>query len=102
MDIYEIFKKNIGMAGRMITQDKMDYEYAHPDNEIYFNANIFVEGSYGKVWYGDIDFTLDEPKLKLCAKMIGKPLYLLKELDGRFKNEDREDFAEVAVKVIKP
>ncbi len=101
VEMYEIFKEAIGMIGRMITQDKMDYENAHPDNEVYFNANIFIKG-YGKVWYGDIDFTLDEPKLKLCAKTIGKPLYLLKELDGRFKNGNREDFAEIAIKVINP
>jgi hypothetical protein len=74
-------------SGRMIGYSKTVYRMEHPDNELYFNANIFTEED-GKIWWGDIDFTLDEEILQKIAELIGKKLYILREMDGRFENEN--------------
>lgn len=61
-----------------------------PENEVYFNANIFVLGE-GKIWYGDLDVTKDMDRLENIAKELGKDLYILREMDGRFGNEELKD-----------
>jgi hypothetical protein len=82
---------NVGLiSGRMISSSKSSYIEKFPENEVYFNANIFVLGE-GKVWYGDLDLTKDGDILKNIASSSGKDLYVLRELDGRFKNENLQD-----------
>jgi hypothetical protein len=76
--------------GRMISHSKSGYRDKFPDNEVYFNSNIFVLGE-GKIWYGDIDVTKERDKLENIAKEIGKDLYILREMDGRFENENLGD-----------
>ena len=78
------------IQGRLISSSKSAYREMNPDNEVYFNANIFVLGE-GKIWYGDIDITKDGEKLKEIAKEIGRDLFVLREMDGRFENEDKTD-----------
>ena len=86
----EIFESENLLCGRMISYSKSSYRNQFPENEIYFNANIFVLGE-GKVWYGDIDITKDKEKLENIASEIGKDLYILREMDGRFGNEELKD-----------
>jgi hypothetical protein len=78
------------VTGRLLSYSKSSYREKNPDNEVYFNANIFVLGE-GKVWYGDIDVTKDREKLERIAKTSGNDLFILRELDGRFENEDLKD-----------
>ncbi len=75
---------------RMVSFSKSSYIEKYPDNEVYFNANIFVLGE-GKVWYGDVDVTKDMDSLQNVAREIGKDLYILSEMDGRFENENLDD-----------
>jgi len=70
----------------MISASKCDYNRAHPKHIVVFNGNVCTED--GKIWYGDIDVTLDEDKLKQLAEAIGEKIYVLYEMDGRFDNED--------------
>lgn len=86
-------------VGRMIAGSKSLYRAAHPNNIVYFNANIFINGE--KVWYGDLDLTLDTPRLKELASQLGD-LFVLKELDGRFGAEDTVDVNKKAVAIISP
>lgn len=74
----------------MISHSKSGYRDKFPENEVYFNANIFVLGE-GKIWYGDLDVTKDMDKLENIAKELGKDLYILREMDGRFGNEELKD-----------
>ena len=69
---------------------------------VVFNANIITEPE-GKVFYGDLDLTLDEEKLQLIAKEINRDLYILREMDGRFEHENDsiESLKSKAIKVIK-
>lgn len=86
----QAFQNNGLMSGRMISHSKSGYREKYPENEVYFNCNIFVLGE-GKIWYGDLDVTREEETLKAIAWDLGKKLYVLREMDGRFGNEDLPD-----------
>lgn len=87
-DIFlNIFFENKLPLGRLISWSKSGYKERHPDNKVIFNANIFTE-KYGKVWYGDIDFTIDKQILQKVANKLKMNLYILYEYDGRFENEN--------------
>jgi hypothetical protein len=73
-------------VGRMISGSKSSYRERYPDHEICFNANIFSL-QQGKIWYGDLDLTLDSEKLDRIAESLGEKLYVVREMDGRFENE---------------
>ena len=77
----------LGANGRLLDWSKSDYLHEHPDNVVVFNANIIT--SHGKMWYGDIDVTKDEAKLKEYAEAIGEKIYVLREMDARFENENK-------------
>lgn len=71
--------------GRLLSASKSDYRDENPNNEVYFNANIFTKR--GKVWWGDLDITFDAEKIERISEASGEKLYILKEMDGRFENE---------------
>jgi hypothetical protein len=48
--------------GRMITESKSWYGRAHPEHLAVFNATVADEAGTD-LWWGDLDLTLDEPKL---------------------------------------
>ncbi len=85
-----IFENEKLFSCRMLSFSKSGYRDQFPDNEVYFNANIFVLGE-GKIWYGDIDVTKEKEQLENVAREIGKDLYILREMDGRFGNENLDD-----------
>jgi hypothetical protein len=97
----EIFKQNGLNNGRMISATKSGYKKKYPDNEVYFNANVFILGE-GKIWYGDLDLTKDIEKLRAVALELGTPLYVLKESHGRFGKEKMSDpeIIELAVRKV--
>lgn len=101
--ILDIFYRNGMMLGRLISFSKSLYRQMYPGNEVYFNANIIIQSS-GKVWYGDIDVTFDRPTLQNIANELNEPLYVLREMDARFENEDLsvEELVKKAVAVIEP
>ena len=74
--------------GRMIGGSKTGYRDQHPDDLIVFNANILMPG-YGKVWYGDLNLTEDYLALREIAQNLNTELYVLRESDGRFGEEDK-------------
>ena len=86
----EIFIKKGFMPGRLISGSKSWYRSQFPDNEVYFNANIFIPGE-GKIWYGDLDITRDYETLEEIASLLKEDLFILSEMDGRFENEDLSD-----------
>lgn len=64
-------EKILGPAGRLISGSKSSYQTAHRDHRVLFNACIFDEKGQ-EVWFGDIDLTEEEDKLKKVAAKIGK------------------------------
>jgi len=81
-----IFRNHGMSAGRMISSSKSFYRSEFPDHEVYFNANIFTL-SEGKIWWGDLDLTIDRNSLQEIASDLGEDLFILREMDGRFENE---------------
>ena len=101
-DIYDIFATNLLHTGRMISGSKSGYWEQHKENLIVFNANILIE-TRGKIWHGDLDVTLDEERLKSVAQTLEEDLYILREHDARWGNEDKpvKELLPLAVAVIK-
>lgn len=100
-DIHREFLAQNFYLGRLISFSKRSHSTKHPKHAIYFNANIFTEKD-GKIWYGDLDITKDKKKLKIIARKVGD-LYVLRERDGRFENEELsfKEVKEKAAVVIK-
>lgn len=96
----EIFKNYGFYLSRMISISKSGYRERYPDNQVYFNANIFILGE-GKVWWGDLDVTLDKDNLECVARDLGKDLFILREMDGRFENEKIKDSEIISKSVYK-
>lgn len=101
-EFLEKFRENGLPIGRMISWSKSGYLESNPNNLVYFNANIFTLED-GKIWHGDIDLTKEKEKLEQVSAHLGKPLYILREMDGRFGNEElpQQQIIEYAVSVIK-
>lgn len=55
----------------------------------------------GKLWHGDLDLTLDEPKLAALSQQIAEVVFVLYEYDGRFDHE-QEPLLERAVFSVTP
>lgn len=82
----EVAESVLGHCGRMVSGSKSGYSSRHPKNIVVFNANVFYLGE--KIWYGDLDLTLDEDKIVTLAKNLGGGiLHVLRESDGRFGAE---------------
>jgi len=97
---YETIAGILGHAGAMISQSKSDYSRRFPNNVVVFNGNVCTKG-HGKLWHGDIDATKSEDKLKKLAAALEEDVYVLREMDGRFENEEKPLFDKARV-VITP
>jgi len=86
--VQESFVAHNFFIGRMVGGSKTGYRNEHPDDLIIFNANILMPG-HSKVWYGDLNLTEDYLVLKDIAKSLDSVLYVLRESDGRFGEEDK-------------
>lgn len=96
----EIVEMLLGYKGRMISGSKSGYRRRYPKNFVCFNANVVIEG-LGKVWYGDLDITLDEALLVRLAQLLEREVYVLYEIDGRFENEENPKTEKALYKVNK-
>ena len=98
LEVQQFFEAHGFHVARMIGGSKLQYSEKHSKDLIIFNANIIMPG-YGKVWYGDLNLTLDWIILKSIADSINAPLYVLWEMDARFGEEMKSitDLIEKAV-----
>ena len=87
-EVHQYFDTYNFHNGRMVGGSKTGYRNEHPDDLIIFNANILMPG-YGKVWYGDLNLTEDYLVLREIAQNLNTELYVLRESDGRFGEEDK-------------
>ena len=83
-------KTHLGHQGMMISASKSVYRAANPKNLVVFNANIVVINGkeYSKIWYGDLDITKSSKQLRELAESLDRTVYVLRENDGRFDNEE--------------
>lgn len=102
-ELTKLAVETIGPLGRMISSSKYSYTQLYPNNQPVFNANVCVETTHvfkvgkklfrigkrvEKVWFGDLDITLDAPKLQEFADKSGLTVYVLHERDARFDTEN--------------
>jgi len=87
--IVEELKNNGFHIARMISSSKSFYHEKHPNNVVFFNANI-IDKKLGKIWHGDLDLSKDAQKLIDIAKELKTIFYILREMDGRFNNENKK------------
>jgi hypothetical protein len=95
----QIAQMVLGPRGRMIASTKAGYDHAHPGHVAIFNANVCVAGQ--KVWYGDLDLTREELRLRELAARVGAAVHVLFERDARFRQEE-QPLMEEAVYWIDP
>ncbi len=97
----DVFSKHKLKNSRVVGWSKSTYITQNPGHNVIFNANIFTLED-GKIWHGDIDLTTEKEKFEEVAKELGRDLYVLRELDGRFENEklEQEQIAKIAVAKI--
>ena len=81
----ETLRETLGDPGRLIALSKTGYSDRHPLHAPIFNANVCLQA--GKIWWGDLDLTLDEPKLITLASRLGETVFVLAERHARFKQE---------------
>ena len=89
-EVTKVFIQNDLTWGRLLSYSKSEYRAQNPESDVLFNANIYILG-VGKVWWGDIDLTKDWNTLETVAASLGRALYVLREMDGRFGKEDQPD-----------
>lgn len=96
MEFSQLLIETIGWPGRMISGSKSAYSDSHKQNVPIFNANLCTKNR-GKIWFEDLDLTLDKDKLAILAIEINEDVYVLRELDARFENAESPKFEEAVV-----
>lgn len=84
--VYNTLNEQGIRVGRIITSSKSWYLTRFPNNLVVFNGNIITDD--GKTWWGDLDLTLEGDKLQNVANITKQTLYVLREMDCRFENEN--------------
>lgn len=98
-DLAKLAREILGYPGAMICGSKSMYGEMYPKNIAVFNSNVVT--AKGKIWYGDLDVTLSEKKLAELASKSGETIYVLREMYGRFENEENPKI-EYAVYAVSP
>lgn len=95
-EISKVFIQNDLPWGRLLSYSKSGYRRDNPESDVLFNANVYILGN-GKVWWGDLDLTKEWDLLEKVAGTLGKSLYVLREMDGRFGAEEKTDAQIIAI-----
>ena len=81
-DAWDTAQEILGFPGTMISGSKT----AFPDHKVVWNSNVCTK-EHGKIWFGDLDLTVNENKIKELAQKLNIRVYVLYEMDARFDNE---------------
>jgi hypothetical protein len=99
----KIIMETLGYHGKMISGSKSGYSSSKPKNLPVFNSNVIasLSGELVKIWHGDIDITLSIEKLKELSTHLDAEIYVLREMDARFENENNPRIENFVVKVLR-
>jgi len=89
--LFEMACEVFGYPARLLSGSKSAYRERFPGHKVAFNGNLCTK-EYGKIWYGDIDVTLESKALDELAQKAGVDVYVLYEMDGRFEYESDPQF----------
>ena len=87
----DIARIHLGYPGKLLSGSKSRYREKYPTHKVAFNSNLCTK-EYGKIWFGDIDATIDTAKLEKLADELKVSIYVLYEMDGRFEYESDPQF----------
>jgi hypothetical protein len=101
MNMNKSVRTIMGFEGAMISGSKSGYCNNNPDNLPVFNSNVIaiLDGMPQKIWFGDVDVTKSITKLEELAKYLETDIYVLREMDARFENEDKPVLNRFVIKV---
>jgi hypothetical protein len=68
---------------RMVGPSKTGYRREYPDHFVMFNATL-TDWAGTRLWWGDVDLTLDEAKLADLARRLAMPVHVFFEHESRF------------------
>jgi hypothetical protein len=68
--------------GRLIAESKTGYMRRHPQHAVIFNATI-ADSTGRRLWWGDVDLTIEEDILVQLAERVGLHLNVYYEGDSR-------------------
>jgi len=94
MDAWDIAEQYLGHPGIMLSRSKV----APEGQKVVWNANVCTIG-HGKVWFGDLNVTTSIDELSNLAFHLNTPVYVLREMDARFENENNPLFDEAVIVV---
>ena len=95
-ELTEISMVFLGPLGKLISHSKSRYRENFPKNLVIFNSNVCAGAE--KVWWGDLDVTESKENLSSLALALNSNIYVLREMDGRFENEETPLIEEFVVK----
>ena len=82
----KIAQEKLGMQGKLISWSKSAYRTQHPDNFVIFNGNVCTRDE--KIWFGDLDLTLEKKNILDLSADLKTDLFVFYEMDARFENEE--------------
>jgi len=82
-DIIEAVRSHLGTEGRLLSASKSMYRKKYPNHRVFFNACLF-DSNFTQLWWGDIDFDLDNDSLQLLANYLKETIYITMEHDYRW------------------
>ena len=87
--VFGLFTTRLGYLGRLLSASKSRYSSNHPHSVVFFNANVFDERG-AKVWFGDVDTTLEMQTLQSIADEIDEAFYVTREQPWRWETDEVE------------
>jgi hypothetical protein len=92
---------NVGLPdGRMISASKSGYRRRYPDQETVFNGTL-ADAEGAGLWWGDLDLTVDEPKLVALAAELGTTIHVIYESDAMFISRDEPHRSELSSALVR-
>lgn len=93
----ELATTYLGWPGAMISPSKSGYINRYPEKFPVFNANVCIK-SAGKIWFGDLELQDSKDKLLEMAAKFEEDVFILREHDARFENEENPRYDDFVVK----
>jgi len=97
----ETIRSYLGTEGRLLFASKTMYREKHPNHKIFFNACLF-DSNFTQLWWGDINFNLDNDSLQLLANYLKETIYITMEHDYRWNGLKKSQINNDKVVVYKP
>jgi hypothetical protein len=86
--------------GRMISQSKSGYRRLYPDHVTVFNGTL-ADAEGAGLWWGDLDLTVDEPKLLALAAELGTTSHVIYESDAMFVGREEPHRFELSSALVR-